>query len=79
MKNVCVVLPTYNERENIEDILKKIFEAVPGIFVLVEEIKKCGKGNENDLTLDSMRRAKASGVEVIELTRGSHRVPVNEL
>lgn len=35
MNGVCVVLPTYNERENIETILDKIFKAVPGISVLV--------------------------------------------
>ena len=35
MKTCSVVLPTYNERENIETILEKIFLAVPGISVLV--------------------------------------------
>ena len=35
MKKICVVLPTYNERENIETILGKIFINVVGATVLV--------------------------------------------
>ena len=34
MKNI-IILPTYNERENITKIIPKIFSIVPDIFVLV--------------------------------------------
>lgn len=38
-----------------------------------------GKGYGEDITLDLMRWAKEEGVEVLELTSGSHRIPANEL
>jgi len=46
---------------------------------VVVDIKERGKGYGKDITLDLMRWAKETGVEVIELTSGSHRVPANEL
>lgn len=46
---------------------------------VVVDTKERGKGYGKDITLDLMRWAKANGVEVIELTSGSHRVPANEL
>src|SRR3989344_5690650 len=36
MKNI-VVLPTYNEKENITELIHAIFKAVPDIFVLVAD------------------------------------------
>lgn len=38
-----------------------------------------GKGFGEEITLDLMRWAKENGVDTIELTSGSHRVPANEL
>jgi GNAT superfamily N-acetyltransferase len=38
-----------------------------------------GKGYGKEILFDLMRWAKEDGVEVIELTSGSHRVPANEL
>ncbi len=35
MEGICVVLPTYNEKENIESVIGQIFNAVPEISVLV--------------------------------------------
>jgi dolichol-phosphate mannosyltransferase len=35
MAEICVVLPTYNEKENIEAVLSRIFEVVPEASVLV--------------------------------------------
>lgn len=46
--------------------------------VVVDE-KERGKGYGKDITLDLVRWAKENGVEVIELTSGSHRVAANEL
>lgn len=46
---------------------------------VVVDIKERGKGYGKDITLDLMRWAKETGIEVIELTSGSHRVPANEL
>ena len=46
--------------------------------VVVDE-KERGKGFGKEITLDLMRWAKATGVEVIELTSGSHRIAANEL
>ncbi len=46
--------------------------------VVVDE-KERGKGYGEDITVDLMRWAKETGVEMIELTSGSHRIPANEL
>lgn len=46
---------------------------------VVVDAKERGKGYGKDITLDLMRWARETGVEVIELTSGSHRVPANEL
>lgn len=46
---------------------------------VVVDIKERGKNYGKDITLDLMRWAKETGVEVIELTSGSHRIPANEL
>ncbi len=46
--------------------------------VVVDESQR-GKGYGEEITLDLMRWAKENGIEVIELTSGSHRIPANEL
>ena len=46
--------------------------------VVVDESQR-GKGYGKEITLDLMRWAKENGIEVIELTSGSHRIAANEL
>lgn len=46
--------------------------------VIVDNSQR-GKGYGKEITLDLMRWAKENGIEVIELTSGSHRVAANEL
>jgi dolichol-phosphate mannosyltransferase len=44
-----VVIPTYNERENISSIIPAIFEAAPGVEILVAD------DNSPDGTQDAVR------------------------
>lgn len=46
--------------------------------VVVDQSQR-GKGFGEVITLDLMRWAKENGIDTIELTSGSHRVPANEL
>lgn len=46
---------------------------------IVVDIAERGKGYGEEITLDLMRWAKEEGVEVLELTSGSHRVAANKL
>ncbi len=46
--------------------------------MIVDESQR-GKGYGKEILLDLMRWAKENGIEVIELTSGSHRVAANEL
>ncbi len=50
MKNV-VIIPTYNERENILNIIPKIFSFVPDIFVLVTDDNSPDKTSQAVLDL----------------------------
>ncbi len=46
MKNV-VVIPTYNEKENIKPLIKEIFKYVPNVFILVvDDNSPDGTANE---------------------------------
>ncbi|MDP3947255.1 MAG: GNAT family N-acetyltransferase [bacterium] len=46
--------------------------------VVVDQTER-GKGYGEEITLDLIRWARENGVEVIELTSGSHRIPANKL
>lgn len=58
-----VILPTYNERENIVPLVQEIFRAVPGVFVLVVD------DNSPDGTADAVRGMQRSFPNVQLLVR----------
>jgi dolichol-phosphate mannosyltransferase len=69
MKKTCVILPTYNEKENIEPILKSIFKVAPNVSVMVVDdnspdgtagIVELLKNQYPNLSL--MRRARKEGL-----------------
>ncbi|MCR4322483.1 MAG: polyprenol monophosphomannose synthase [Candidatus Azambacteria bacterium] len=58
-----IIIPTYNERENIVPLVQEIFRAVPGIFVLVVD------DNSPDGTADAVRDMQGAFPNVQVLVR----------
>ena len=66
---VAVIIPTYNERENLETIVSRVHEAVPGACVLVvDDNSPDGTGEvadklaAGDSRIDVLHRAGKSGL-----------------
>ena len=48
MTKTIVIIPTYNERENISDLIKQIFKAAPEIKIMVVD-DNSPDGTANDV------------------------------
>ncbi|MEK7493905.1 MAG: polyprenol monophosphomannose synthase [Patescibacteria group bacterium] len=62
MKDV-IIIPTYNERQNIVPLIQEIFRVVPGVFVLVVD------DNSPDGTADAVRNMQEAFPNVQLLVR----------
>jgi dolichol-phosphate mannosyltransferase len=60
---ILIIIPTYNERDNIELLLPKIRSILPGVHLLVVD------DSSPDGTADAVRRLAETGEEIFLLSR----------
>jgi len=63
MKNICFVIPTYNEKENIDKLVTKIFEIIPSAKILIVD------DNSPDGTGDVVKKLQTKYSGLFLLTR----------